>query len=181
VSTLERKLGRDLWRLKGQVATIALVLACGILSMVMLRSTWHSLLGARDDYYERYRFADVFAHVERAPLAAVARLEHLPGVAIVDPRIVENVMVPLAGEPDPVTGKIVSIPDQGAPKLDDLYLRTGRMPSAIDEAAILEQFATAHGIVPGDRIPVVINGRLRSIRATGIAISPEYGMALSGL
>jgi putative ABC transport system permease protein len=181
VSTLERKLGRDLWRLKGQVATIALVLACGILSMVMLRSTWHSLLGARDDYYERYRFADVFAHVERAPFAAVARLERLPGVAIVDPRIVENVMVPLPGEPDPVTGKIVSIPDQGAPKLDDLYLRTGRMPEGIDEAVILEQFATAQGIVPGDRIPVLINARLRSIRVTGIAISPEYVMALSGL
>ena len=65
MSALDRKLGRDLWRLKGQVATIALVLACGIMAMIMLRSTWQSLLGARDAYYERYRFGDVFAHLER--------------------------------------------------------------------------------------------------------------------
>src|SRR5664279_6379954 len=48
VSALDRKLGRDLWRLKGQVATIALVLACGIMAMIMLRSTWQSLIDARD-------------------------------------------------------------------------------------------------------------------------------------
>ena len=63
MSALDRKLGRDLWRLKGQVATIALVLACGIMAMVMLRSTWQSLIGARDAYYEQYRFGDVFGNI----------------------------------------------------------------------------------------------------------------------
>jgi putative ABC transport system permease protein len=182
VSTLERKLARDLWRLKGQVATIALVLACGILTMVMLRSTWHSLIAARDTYYERYRFADVFAHLQRAPDAEVARLEQLPGVALVYPRLVENVMVPLADEPDPVTGRVISIPDRGEPALNGLYLRSGRMPQAgaADEAVVLEQFATAVGLELGDRLPIVIEGRLRSIHVVGVALSPEYVIAMSG-
>jgi putative ABC transport system permease protein len=182
VSALDRKLGRDLWRLKGQVATIALVLACGIMAMIMLRSTWQSLLGARDAYYDRYRFGDVFAHLERAPDAALPRLARLPGVALAYARVSEDVMVPMPGEPDPIGGRVVSIPDDGAPPLGALYLRAGRLPAAgaPDEAVVLEQFAEAHHLVPGDRLPVVINGRLRSLQVVGIALCPEYVLAMSG-
>lgn len=180
MSALGHKLRRDVWRLKGQVATIALVLACGIMAMIMLRSTWQSLLAARDAYYEQYRFADVFARLERAPASVARRLEQLPGVAVVDTRIVEEVMVPLASERDPVTGRIVSLPDTGSPPLNELYLRAGRMPNGDDEAVVLEQFAVAHELQPGARLPVVINGRLRSIEVVGVALSPEYVLAMSG-
>ncbi|HSN27110.1 MAG TPA: ABC transporter permease, partial [Kofleriaceae bacterium] len=175
---LGRKSRRDVVRLKGQVATIALVLACGIMAIVMLRSAYSSLLEARDSYYARFRFGDVFAHLERAPDAVVARLEAMPGVALVYPRIVKNVMVPIADEPDPVTGTVISLPDSGEPPIGGLYLRTGRLPLPnVDEAVVLEQFATAHGLVPGDTLPVVIEGRLRKIRICGIALSPEYVLA----
>jgi putative ABC transport system permease protein len=178
---LERKLVRDLWRLKGQVATISLVLACGIMAMIMLRDTWQSLLAARDAYYASYRFGDVFAHLERAPDAVAARLQEIPGVARVYPRVVEDIMVPLPDEPDPVTGRIVSIPDDGVPPLNGLYLSAGRLPvaGAADEAVVLEQFAVAHELRPGDRVPAVIEGRLRQLRVVGIALSPEYVLAMS--
>lgn len=178
MSMLGRKSRRDVVRLKGQVATISLVLACGIMSIIMLRSAYSSLLAARDSYYARYRFGDVFAHLERAPDSIAARIEAMPGVALVYPRIVKNVMVPIADEPDPVTGTVISLPDAGEPPLGGVYLRAGRMPLAgVDEAVILEQFATAHGLLPGDTVPVVIEGRLRKIRICGIALSPEYVLA----
>jgi putative ABC transport system permease protein len=182
VSVLERKLGRDLWRLKGQVATIALVLGCGIMAMLMMRATWQSLLGARDSYYAEQRFADVFARLERAPDPTAARLAAIPGVAVVYPRLVKDVMVPIDDEMYPVPGRIVSIPADGEPPLNRLYLRSGRLPEprAADEAVILEQFANAHGLVPGDRLPVVLAGTLRQIRIVGIALSPEYVLAMSG-
>jgi putative ABC transport system permease protein len=180
VSALGKKLRRDLLRLRGQVVTISLVLACGIMSMIMLRSTYESLLVARDRYYTEYRFADVFAHVERAPDHIARRLEAVPGVARVDTRVVEDVMVPLPDEPDPVTGRIVSIPDDGLMLMNALYLRAGRLPAADDEAVILEQFAAAHQIVTGDRLPVVVNGELRRLHVVGIAMSPEYVLAMSG-
>jgi putative ABC transport system permease protein len=180
VSVLGRKLGRDLLRLKGQVATIALVLACGMMAMIMLRSTWQSLTAARDRYYADYRFADVFARVQRAPEQVAAELERIPGVARVYPRLVEEVMVPLPAQPDPVTGRIVSIPDDGVPPLNGLYLRAGRLPMSgdPDEAVILEQFAAIHHLAPGDRLPVVMNGSLRSLRIVGLAMSPEYVLAM---
>jgi putative ABC transport system permease protein len=181
VSTLGRKLRRDLWRLKGQVGTIALVLACGIMAMLMLRSAWQSLLAARDGYYTAYRFGDVFARLTRAPDGVAARLEQIPGVAVVYPRIVQDVMIPMSDEPDPITGRIISLPDGAEPPLCALYLRAGRLPSpgAHDEAAVLEQFVTAHRLSLGDRVPVVIEGRLRQIRIVGIALSPEYVLAMA--
>lgn len=182
MSALGTKLRRDLWRLKGQVATIALVLACGIMAMIMLRSTYQSLLAARDRYYTDYRFADAFARVERAPQSVTARLERIPGVAVAYPRIVRDVMVPMPSEPDPVSGRIVSIPDAGEAPLNAIYLRSGRLPTvgAPTEAVLLEQFATAHHLVPGDRLPVIINGRHRELLVVGIALSPEYVLAMSG-
>ncbi|HEY6034828.1 MAG TPA: ABC transporter permease, partial [Kofleriaceae bacterium] len=182
MSALDRKLGRDLWRLKGQVATIALVLACGIMAMIMLRSTWQSLLAARDAYYETYRFADVFARLERAPDAIAARIAQIPGVAVVDARVVEEIMVPIADEADPVAGRIISLPETGEPVLDALHLRTGRMPApgVAGEAVILEAFAVAHHLAVGDRLPAVINGKLQQLAIVGIALSPEYVFAMSG-
>jgi putative ABC transport system permease protein len=66
MSALHRKLLRDLWRMRAQVVTISLVVACGIASHVTVEGTRTSLLAARDAYYERYRFPDVFVHLQRA-------------------------------------------------------------------------------------------------------------------
>ncbi|MCA9583108.1 MAG: ABC transporter permease, partial [Myxococcales bacterium] len=45
---------------------------------------------------------------------------------------------------------------------------------------LLEHFAETHGIAPGDRIPVIMEGILRHVRITGLAMSPEYVLALGG-
>jgi putative ABC transport system permease protein len=63
VSALNRKLLRDLVHLKGQVVTVALVVACGIAGYVAFQSTWDSLEHSKSAYYERYRFADAFVRL----------------------------------------------------------------------------------------------------------------------
>ena len=67
ISHLDRKLLRDLKRLKGQAAAVALVMACGLAMMITTRSLIHSLDRTRADYYESNRFADVFGSLKRAP------------------------------------------------------------------------------------------------------------------
>jgi putative ABC transport system permease protein len=181
VSAIDRKLLRDLSRLRGQVITIALVVACGIASYATTKGTHYSLLRARDTYYERYRFADVFAHLERAPDALKARIEALPGIATVHTRVVEHVNIPIEGLDEPATGHLVSIPADREPALGSLFLRQGRMvePDRDDEVVVLEAFAQAHDLTIGDRLPVVINGIKRRPRVVGIALSPEYVFAIS--
>ena len=65
---LDRKLVRDLWQMRGQAVAVGLVIACGAATFVMSLSTLDSLEGAREAYYDRYRFADLFAHVKRAQM-----------------------------------------------------------------------------------------------------------------
>ena len=87
MSLLDRKLWRDLRRIKGQAIAVSLVMACGLAMMIMARSLIFSLESTRQEYYEANRFADVFAILKRAPNALAARLGEVPGVATVQPGI----------------------------------------------------------------------------------------------
>jgi putative ABC transport system permease protein len=54
------------------------------------------------------------------------------------------------------------------------------MPAAASENEVLasEAFALANGLAPGDWIRGVMNGRYKSLRVVGVAISPEFIYAL---
>ncbi len=67
------KLLRDLLRIRGQALAIALVVASGVAVLVMSMGTIESLRLSQVTYYERYRFADVFAQPRRAPDSLAAR------------------------------------------------------------------------------------------------------------
>lgn len=176
---LQRKLLRDLARLGGQVVTIALVIAAGIASFVTMRGNYLSLDVARLRFYDQQRFGDVFAQLERAPLAIAHDLAALPGVAQVETRIVKSVALPLAQLPEPVRGIAVSL--SSTPLLNLPRLHEGRLmiPDRSDEVVLLQGFAAAHHIRPGDRLPAIINGRQRSLAVVGLASSPEYVMAVA--
>ena len=65
---------RDLWHMWGQAIAITAVIACGVATFVMSLSTLVSLEDTRSAYYDRYRFAHVFAQLKRAPETLTARL-----------------------------------------------------------------------------------------------------------
>jgi putative ABC transport system permease protein len=52
-SALTRKLMRDVWRLRGQVASIAAVVACGVMMAVSMHGTLRSVERSVNDYYGR--------------------------------------------------------------------------------------------------------------------------------
>ena len=173
---LHRKFLREVGHLRAQVLTISLVLAAGIASFIGLQGTYTSLVGSRDAYYDRQRFAHVFAALERAPETLAARIEALPGVASVQTRISKEVSLPIEGMPRAASGRMLSLPAVGEPATNAVHLRSGRLPERDrdDEVVLLEPFAEAHGLRPGHRIPAVINGKLRSLRVVGVALSPEF-------
>jgi putative ABC transport system permease protein len=182
VRTLDRKLLRDLSRMKGQVVTIALVVACGIASFVSALTTYESLRSSQREYYETSRFADVFAVLKRAPETLAARIRAIPGVAEVETRLVFDVSLDARGGGPPAVGRMVSIPEGAQPKLDELHLRSGRLvePGHAEEALVSEGFATFHRLRVGDRLSAVMNGRLQELRVAGVALSPEYVFAIRG-
>ncbi len=173
---LDRKLFRDLWRIKGQALAIAAVIASGVAMFVMYRSAFDSLGGTLSAYYDDHRFGDVFASTRRAPDSLGPRIARIPGVAQAETRVVAEVTLDVAGMDEPATGRLVAIPADRRPALNDLFLRRGRWiaPGRSDEVLLSESFAERHHLEPGARLTAVINGRRRPLRIVGIALSPEY-------
>jgi len=173
---LDHKLRRDIWKMKGQVLAICLVIASGVCTYVLLISTMQSLNQTRDRFYEDYGFAEVFASLKRAPESVRLRVSEIPGVNQVETRVAAQVKLDIKGFPEPVTAKLVSMPDFGGPVLNRLFIRRGRPvdPEKDNEVVVSEAFADAHGFSPGDSLGAVINGRWKTLIITGVALSPEF-------
>ncbi|MCL6709755.1 ABC transporter permease [Pseudomonas sp. R2.Fl] len=176
MSMLDRKLYRDLTRLWAQVLAIALVMSCGVMTIIIAIGSYRSLEETQGVFYERYRFANLFASADRAPLSLRERFARIEGVGGVELRIVNYVLLDMPGMSEPATGVAISLPDGRQPSVNRLYLRSGRLPEPgrPREAAVLESFAKAHRLREGGTFQAILNGRKQTLVVTGIVLSPEY-------
>lgn len=174
---LDRKVLRDLWTLRGQVVTIALLIGAGVAVLVMSVSSFHSLRGAQQAFYAESRFAEVYAEVKRAPRTLLARIAEIPGVGAVEGRVGGEARMDWPAAEVPVAGRVVSLPASGGqPALNRLRLLAGRLPEPTrnDEAVIHAAFAEAWRVRPGDEVSAILNGRRERFRIVGITHSPEF-------
>lgn len=173
---LQLKLVRDLWRVKTQVITIALVVASGIGGFIASLSTYQSLKSMQAAYYEDARFAHVFVQLKRAPLAVQERLLDVPGISEFEATLTFDVLVDLPGVVEPVIGRMIALPDGREPRMNRVTLTAGRWihDATSNEVVVNEAFAKARKLVPGSRIVALLNGKREELAIVGIALSPEY-------
>jgi putative ABC transport system permease protein len=180
MNALDRKVLRDLRLLWSQAITIALVVASGIGGFVATLSAVESLAAARDRFYAEGHFADVFASVKRAPDGLAQRVADLPGVADVQATVEAVARITVPGSVDPVIGQLIGWDERHEQRLNRVQLRSGQWPSAGShaggdmETVVTESFADAHKLKPGATVSALINGKRRTLRITGTALSPEY-------
>ena len=135
---LDRKLLRDLWRLRGQVLAIALVIACGIALLVMRSRRCESLRRDRGRLLRALPLRRrVRARWSARPSPGRAASPPLPGV---------QRSRPASSRRDARRGGLRRARDRppglgardGEPPLNDLSLRSGGLPAARqpDEAAV---------------------------------------------
>lgn len=172
---LHTKLRRTVWRSKGPVAAVAVVVACGVAMFIMALTTLEALQTSRDAFYEQAGFADVFAALKRAPDGLIRAVAALPGVQSAESRVSIEATLDIPGLVEPATGRLVSLPDAQA-RLNRIILRDGRLPRSgrADEVVAAEAFATANHFSLGDSLSATINGHRRSLQIVGIALSPEF-------
>lgn len=177
---LDVKVLRDVVRMKGQLTAIVCVIACGVGIYVGMRTTMQSLAAARSNYYAHERFGNVFAGLKRAPERMGRKLRAIPGVQHVQTRVVADVTLDVPGMTETAIGRLVSLPDRGRPTVNDVRLRSGRMPvlGRWEEVLVSEAFAEAHSFSLGTTIGAVINGKHEELKIVGTALSPEYTYAL---
>jgi putative ABC transport system permease protein len=179
VSALDKKLLRELVRLRAQAVSIASLVAVSVAVFVCLHGVMRSLERAATAHYQAQRFAHVFASVTRAPRALEARVREIPGVGEVEARVVtEARLLDLPGEP--AIARLVSLPPSGASRLNRLVLRRGRIPSPErpEECLVSEAFADARRLGPGDTLAAVVDGRRFPLTVVGVVLSPEFVFAL---
>jgi putative ABC transport system permease protein len=182
VKALDRKLLRDLWSLKAQAASIALVVACGIGAFIASFATYESLLASRDHYYETARFPHVFAEVRRAPRALLPRIVEIPGVAEAETRVVREVQLDVPEVPQPMIARVIGADFAGPQTMNRLTLASGRwpVPGARGEVVVNRRFMEARGLELGARVNVLLNGKREPLAIVGSVLSPEYIYATRG-
>lgn len=181
VKAITRKMWRDLWRMRGQAVAVVLVAAIGVANLVMSRATLETLEASRTRFYREYAFADVFAQLKRAPEQRAQRLRAIPGVTVVDTRVVTFGRAALVTSGEPVRIQAVSIAEPGGHRLNRLHLRSGRLPEASERDALVvsDAFAQAHGLREGRRLDLILHGRRDSFRIVGIGTTPEFVAQIS--
>ncbi len=182
LASLDRKLLRDLWSLKTQVVSIALVIACGIGGFIGSLSTHGSLLWSRDYYYDTARFPHVFATAKRAPRALAERLQAVPGASEVELRIVRDAQLSLEGVAPPMVARLIGLDFAHPPGMNQLSLKGGRWPApgAKGEAVVNRRFFEARHLALGAPLRVLMNGKLETMRVVGTVLSPEFIYATRG-
>jgi putative ABC transport system permease protein len=181
VTPLDKKLARDLWRMKGQAFAIAVVIALGVLMLVMMDGLVNSLEQTKRAYYERYRLADVFATAKRAPNHLLKDIAQIPGVGVVEGRVNGGALIDLPGVDAPVRAQALSLNKSGRPRLNDIYMTDGRLPDPTrdEEILLFRGFAKAHNLKPGAKLSATMNGTRRTFTITGLAEAPEFLYAVA--
>ncbi len=181
LAALDRKLLRDLRAMKGQAMAIAFVIAGGVSVYLVMAGLLSSLEETRRAYYDRYRFADVWAPVVRAPNSLLDEIRAIPGVHSAETRVRVPALFDMPGMAEPATGEVLSLPDYRPPSVNQVHLVRGRLPrpGARDEALVLRSFADAHRLAIGDTVAATIYGGRENVRVVGIALSPEHVYAIA--
>ena len=148
---------------------------------MLASGAYHSLDETRAAYYLRYRFADVFAEVRRAPKSIADRIATIPGVAAAEPRITHLALLDVPGLAEPATGRAVSVP--GSHRAPPQPAAPARRPVAGARAHRRGDRSTRRSPRPiactwEPTFQALLNGKKRELRVVGIALSPEFIYAL---
>lgn len=177
---LDRKLMRDLWRMRGQMIAITFVLAAGVAMYVLSSTNYASLAYTKDKYYREHRFADIFLSLKRAPKHLKDQIEAIDGIRWCETRIITEVNLDGPKIEGLAVGHLVSLDLPYSDGLNKPFLVQGRFPAPNHEREVMvsEPFAEENDLQLGDTLSASINGRRKELTIVAIALSPEFIYAI---
>ncbi|MFM2301786.1 MAG: hypothetical protein RLZZ84_1522 [Pseudomonadota bacterium] len=179
--TLDVKLLRDLWRLRGQGLAIAMVLAAACATFIMSLGVHRSITETRDAYYARNHFADVFASMNRAPRSVIRRVADIRGVRVAEGTIQQYATLDFPDRVTPVRALLNSVEEDGGNRLNQLTLQQGRLPRSGHPGEVVadEAFVKANGLAIGSAVNALVYGRRLTLRIVGIGLAPNFIYAIA--
>ncbi|RJX19274.1 MAG: FtsX-like permease family protein [Desulforudis sp.] len=173
---LTRKLIRDIARYKGQFAALVLLVTLGVSLFCAMYLAYVNLRDSAEASFERLNAAHLTAYFASAPDGLATEARRIDGVQMAAGRVVEDVSLDLEGSRERITARLISLPGPGEDPVNSLHLVRGRFLDGEYRRGVLvsSDFASFHGLEPGDRIYPAINGIRQELTIQGLVISPEY-------
>ncbi len=174
MKVLDKRLWRMIKNSRGQYLAILGVLVVGLLIYTALNIASLSLSDTVDTYYIESNFADFNVQVVKILPAAVENLIDGSTILNAQGRHVLEAPVITDDEDERVIVRLISLPDQQE-IINDLTLIKGQLlTSGSDEVLLIEKFAQARGLNPGDYLTFQAGGRQHKLKVSGIVASPEF-------
>ena len=146
MSILQRKILRDMWRSRLLFGAIIILLATGITMFVALYSAFQDLTESEESTYETLKFADVFYKLTPSASLPVGLATQVEGVESAEGRIVQDVPMRRPDSPGSnVLARVISLPDDGRPSVNDIAIRRGDyLDDFFIEAVIIDDKFAEH-------------------------------------
>jgi len=174
LSNIDKMLIRMIKYSKGQFAAILVIIIVGISVFTSLNMTAVNMQHTVDTYYLENHFADLFIQTAPIPSQAVEKVTAMEGVRRAEGRISIDVRMVTGDLNERVNMRIITSKGT-SDELNACTLLEGKYISDTGrEAMIVEQFATARNIKPGDTIKIQRGGNQYSLEISGIVDNPEY-------
>lgn len=173
-----KKFYRDLRESKGQFLSVLAVVIIGVMFYTGMYSAVEGISGAGRDYFEKYRLADLWGPVYRAPEGVVRRIEAVPGVDMAEGRVVQDVRIFM--EDRNAVIRLISLPDKKRDVVNDVMMKSGSyfLPGEENQCIVSEDFFKANHMTIGQTIEPVIHGERVKLSVAGTAKSPEFTLEI---
>lgn len=174
---LLRKLGHFIRRNLGQFLAATAVVMVGIMVYISMNTAYYNLSQSQSKFYQENNFADYYLQVVKAPEQVVKQVEQVEAVKRATGRIQKDLAI-FKPNGERATARLVSFSLPMDNGLNKITVGQGRLFSSQGgsyvEAVADPQFAPANGLVWGDEIKVVVDGKVRLLTLVGSASSPEF-------
>lgn len=171
---LDTRLIRMISHSKGQFISVAVIVAVALCIYMLFNMSAVNLKNAISNFYDLANFNDIHVQLVKIPQGAINDLKAIDGIEEVQGRVSLDVPLRVENEDEKVNIRMISLP-KDEERINILY-RIGnyRVKIGDDNVILLEQFAKARNIKPGDIITPFINGRVHQLTVSGIAASAEF-------
>lgn len=165
---------RMITRSKGQYIAVLTIIITGLLVYTSMNTSAINLGTTLDSYYTDNKFADLNAQVVKISEQQLLKLQDLPGVDSVQGRVVFDIPFESEEKDERVNVRIVTVHPENDGINNLTIVDGGFITEEASEVVVLQQFAIARNIKPGDVIELRINGFAYKLNVAGIGASPEY-------
>jgi len=149
------------------------LIAVGIMMRTAMGVASDGLINAKNQFYEEYNLAHVYASVGAISQSDAERLRDIAGITAVTARTKMEVRAELPSSDDIITLRIISFDPADEARLNNFQMM-GLQPSQPNDIALNYMFVAANEMEAGDPITLIVHGRTFVFETTGAFLSPEY-------